>query len=133
MPRSILRRWPTAAAILLLIPSFADGFLLPPWFLPSMAVIYLIFGVVRRQLRPAGEVVLQLSALIALAGAAVSCAILDPVASAYVFAAALLGHGVWDVTHWRRDRVVPRAYAEFCGVFDLLCAVVLVAATALPG
>jgi hypothetical protein len=41
----------------------------------------------------------------------------------YLLAAALLGHATWDAVHWWRNRVVPRSYAEFCAVVDLLLGV----------
>jgi hypothetical protein len=44
----------------------------------------------------------------------------DTVLGAYLVAAALLGHAVWDAFHYLRDRVVARSYAEFCGVLDLV-------------
>jgi hypothetical protein len=42
----------------------------------------------------------------------------------------LLLHGVWDAWHHRRNRVVTRSFAEWCGVFDILLAVVVVIAVA---
>jgi predicted PurR-regulated permease PerM len=33
---------------------------------------------------------------------------------------AILGHGAWDAYHYLRNRVVPRSYAEFCAVLDLV-------------
>jgi hypothetical protein len=41
-------------------------------------------------------------------------------------AAGLLGHALWDAGHYRRDIVVQRSYAKFCGVTDLLLAAAVV-------
>jgi hypothetical protein len=41
-----------------------------------------------------------------------------PAIAAYVAALGIIGHGLWDVVHHRRDKVVTRAYAEFCAVLD---------------
>jgi hypothetical protein len=35
-------------------------------------------------------------------------------------------HGLWDFVHLRRNAVVSRSYAEWCGVVDILIAVRLV-------
>jgi hypothetical protein len=35
-------------------------------------------------------------------------------------------HGAWDLWHLRRDKVVSRTYAQWCGVFDILIAVQLI-------
>jgi hypothetical protein len=44
----------------------------------------------------------------------------DPVLGGYLLAFALLSHAAWDAYRYLRNRVVPRSYAEFCAVFDLL-------------
>jgi hypothetical protein len=36
-----------------------------------------------------------------------------------------LAHGLWDLVHLRRRTVVPSAYAEWCGVLDVLVGVSL--------
>lgn len=36
----------------------------------------------------------------------------------YVIGIGWLLHGVWDLVHLRRDAVVARSYAEWCGVLD---------------
>ena len=45
-----------------------------------------------------------------------------PEVARYVLAAGWFGHGVWDLVHLRRDAVVSRSYAEWCGVLDVLIA-----------
>ncbi len=59
-----------------------------------------------------GMLVFGISAAVAL--------LLDPVPGALLVAGGLIGHGVWDVVHHRRNEVVPRPYAEFCAVIDFL-------------
>jgi hypothetical protein len=39
-----------------------------------------------------------------------------------MISASWLLHGGWDFVHLRRDRVVVRSYAEWCGVVDVLIA-----------
>jgi hypothetical protein len=45
---------------------------------------------------------------------------------AYLVAAGLLGHAVWDVHHHRTERVVVRSMAEFCFVLDTIIAVAMI-------
>lgn len=58
---------------------------------------------------------------VALAGLAV-----EPEISRYVVAAGWLAHGVWDIVHLVKDKVVVRSYAEWCGVLDVLIAAQLI-------
>ncbi|MUN63460.1 hypothetical protein GMA12_09955 [Kocuria sediminis] len=44
---------------------------------------------------------------------------LAPEAGRVLIAAGLIGHGVWDVVHWRRHAVVSRSLAEWCAALDL--------------
>ena len=52
---------------------------------------------------------------IALAGLYV-----DPDLGRYLLAAGWFGHAAWDVAHHIANKVMPRSYAEFCGVVNLL-------------
>ncbi len=49
-------------------------------------------------------------------------------ASRYLLAAGWLGHAAWDVLHLKAHRVVPRWWAQWCVVIDVILAAVLVAA-----
>jgi hypothetical protein len=44
----------------------------------------------------------------------------DPDLGGKLVAITILGHAAWDAYHYLRNRVVPRSYAEFCAVVDLL-------------
>ena len=44
----------------------------------------------------------------------------DPVLGGYLVAFALIGHAVWDVYRYLRNRVVARSYAGWCAVVDPL-------------
>jgi hypothetical protein len=46
----------------------------------------------------------------------------------YLVAAALLGHGIWDVIHHWANRVVDRSLAEFCLVLDFVLGFAVLAA-----
>lgn len=128
----LLARWPLALGVGLGIASFGAG---AGWVpsgnltlaLPGLALSYLIFGAARRHLRQPGVLNQQLLGLAVLGLLAAVALVVDPTIGRYVVATGWLGHAVWDLWHHRLDRVVPRWYAEFCVVFDVLVATSLVA------
>jgi hypothetical protein len=52
--------------------------------------------------------------------------VVDPELGRYLVGIGWLAHGVWDFVHLRRDRVVSRSYAEWCGTFDIIVGVSLI-------
>jgi len=78
-----------------------------------MIVAGLILGVPRLPLTA------QTAALIGYGGVAVIASFLAPRVGLALAGLALCGHGVWDVIHYRRNRVVHRSLAEFCVLLDV--------------
>jgi hypothetical protein len=85
-----------------------------------VALAFLVVGVARGQLRRPGGLTLQTAGMLAFGATALAAFYVDPDLGGYLVAFALLGHAAWDAVHYVRNRVVPRSYAEFCAVFDLL-------------
>jgi hypothetical protein len=121
----VLRRrgasWPV------LIASFGLLFLLQlqSWVNPTVAIVALAsaiaaVGLFRRLDR--SELLVQTAGLILFGGLALVGLIVAPEIARYVLAAGWFGHGLWDLVHLRRDKVVSRSYAEWCGVLDVLIA-----------
>jgi len=114
----LLTRWPTALALLATADNLVDPGPLPPYSLLVLAFSYLAIGAVRRTLRPVGVLRAQLAgagSYLLLIGAAM----LTPAGvSHYLVGAGWLAHAGWDWWHHRRDAVVPRPFAEWCGVVD---------------
>lgn len=106
----------------------------PTWMPIGLALAYLIFGAVRGQLHRPGVLRTELAGLVLFTGAVVLAVLVDPGVGQYVAGAAWIGHAAWDVAHHRdlshhhAVGVVPRGWAEFCIVLDLLIGASLIAA-----
>ena len=126
---ALRHRWPTWLALALVFATFIDG--VPgaeslAALLVFMPLCYLIFGAVRGELGRPGVLILQAAALLAFGALALTALSVDDTLGRYLLAAGWLIHGVWDFAHHRTGRVVPRAWAEWCGVVDVLGAVAIV-------
>lgn len=91
---------------------------LPPWSLLVLPAGYLLIGTLRRQWRIPGALPAQLAGLAGWTALAVLAAVADDGPARWLVAAGWLGHAGWDLAHHRTGRVVPRGYAEWCGVLD---------------
>lgn len=92
----------------------------------ALPIAYLLFGTARKELRPPSVLMLQLGALgfyVALTGIALS---LEDGTARYVVGAGWIVHAGWDAAHHWANRVVPRAYAEWCAVVDVLVGVAVI-------
>ncbi|MBB6172093.1 hypothetical protein HNR23_002153 [Nocardiopsis mwathae] len=115
-------------AVLLVLGAGARLLGIEPWLaLASVAIAATAVGLVRGQLRRPGLFRLQLPQALAVVTVVVAAQYGGPQLAGALVAAALIGHAVWDVVHWRADRVVARPLAEFCAVFDALLAVAIIA------
>ncbi|WP_328921220.1 hypothetical protein OG911_43030 [Streptomyces sp. NBC_00208] len=122
-------RWPTYLALALVVATFTDG--LPAleflaWLLVVMPVCYLIFGALRGELHGPGVLMLQAAGLLGFGVLALVALAVDHGLGRYVLAAGWLGHAAWDFAHHRTKNVVPRAWAEWCFVVDLLGAAAMI-------
>ncbi|MFI6520574.1 hypothetical protein ACIBF1_33830 [Spirillospora sp. NPDC050679] len=98
------------------------------WMLPVLALIYLAFGAIRGELRARGVLSAQVAALAVLTALALVSLAVSPDVGRYLVAAGWLAHAVWDAVHHRSGKVVPRFYALFCVVADVVVAAVLILA-----
>jgi hypothetical protein len=94
---------------------------LDPW--PTLAVVVVVLaavGLMSGQLRRPGLYAWQSPG--ALAFMAFGLVVLSAPAEVggYLVGVGLLGHAAWDAIHWRRNSVVARSFAEWCGVLDLV-------------
>ncbi|GAA1873254.1 hypothetical protein [Myceligenerans crystallogenes] len=127
--RWLARRWPVLPALALMTLTLLGGGDVPAWILAPVAAVYPVMGALRRSIRGLPMWRLQLAGLVVFAGIAlVAVALGATTAAAFVLAAGLLGHAVWDAFHHRAGAVVYRWYAESCVVYDILLALAVVAA-----
>jgi hypothetical protein len=82
-----------------------------------VALALVVAGLLLRVPRP--PLTAQTAALIGYGGVAVAALLLAPRAGLVLAGVALIGHGVWDVIHYRRNKVVHRSLAEFCVLLDV--------------
>ncbi|WP_460888034.1 hypothetical protein [Promicromonospora xylanilytica] len=125
-------RWPVLVGLLLLVGTLAGGGAgVPTWLVFAMALVYPVVGILRNRIRGRSMVLLQAAGLAVFGGISLLAgALAGQDTGAYVLAAGLVGHGVWDVFHHRANAVVWRWYAETCVVYDLLLAAAVLASTA---
>lgn len=64
-------------------------------------------------------------------GAMALLATLATLLGAYLAALGLLAHAVWDGYHHHTNRVVPRAFAQFCAALDYTLAAIVLSLTTL--
>jgi hypothetical protein len=84
------------------------------------SVAFVVIGVVRRApgfgIQVVAAVVLAVLAVIAVEAGSLALA-------GVLIGVGLLAHAAWDAYHHRVDRVVPRSYAEWCAVVDVILGV----------
>ncbi|ACQ78850.1 conserved hypothetical protein [Beutenbergia cavernae DSM 12333] len=93
------------------------------------AAAFAVYGLLRGRRIDRRELGIQAAGFVVFAAIALTAMSVGPVAAAYLAAAAAIGHGVWDIVHYRRDKVVTRSLTEFCAVLDLGLGVLLLAVT----
>lgn len=122
---AVLRRRGASWPVLVVSFGLFVGLQLQTVVEPTIAILALaaavgMVGLLRRPGR--AELGIQLVGLVLFGGLALVGLTVAPDAARYVLAAGWLGHGIWDLVHLRRDAVVSRSYAEWCGVLDILIA-----------
>lgn len=99
-----------------------------------LGVGFAIFGFLRGTGADRREVARQALAFTGFSAIALTAMMSSPTVALYLAAVAALGHTVWDVIHFVRDKVVSRSLTEACFVLDLGLgmALLLTAWTVLP-
>ncbi|MCO1595013.1 hypothetical protein M8C17_07530 [Micromonospora sp. RHAY321] len=115
---ALARRWPTGLALLMTADMWVEPRVVSPWTMLVLPGGYLLIGVVRGTLRGTGVLATQLLGLAAWVALTLVAVAAGGRTAAWLVAFGWLAHGMWDLVHHRSGRVVPRGYAEWCGVLD---------------
>jgi hypothetical protein len=94
----------------------------PSAVLAAAALALLVWGAVRGRLHTADMFKVEALGMVGFGAVALVGLVVDPEVGRYLVAAGWFLHGVWDFAHIKLDQVVPRSYAEWCGVLDLMVA-----------
>ncbi|MBM7784235.1 hypothetical protein [Tenggerimyces flavus] len=118
---ALKRRWLTWPILLAALPAFA-GLKLQNVVDPSIVILAVtlaaaIWGSAHGRHREA-DFRLQLGGMVLFGALAVGGQLVDPDLARYLVALGWVGHGVWDIVHLIRDKVVARSFAEWCAVVD---------------
>ncbi|MFF5055011.1 hypothetical protein ACFY1S_17695 [Micromonospora sp. NPDC000663] len=125
---ALARRWPTGLALLMTVDMWVDPFVLSPWTMLVLPGGYLLIGLVRRSLGGPGVLATQLVGLAAWVALTLVAVAVGGRTASWLVAFGWLAHAGWDLAHHRTGRVVPRGYAEWCGVLDAALAAVMILA-----
>lgn len=90
------------------------------------ALAVLVWGALDGEFRDSRVFRIQALGMLAFGALALTALLVDPVLGRHLVAAGWFLHGIWDFAHLRKDAVVSRSYAKWCGTLDLLVAVQLV-------
>lgn len=119
--------WPILAALVALYVGLRTLDVVPTSaVLAGVSLAVLVWGAVSRDLRRSAAFRVQALGVLAFGALVLAALAAEPDLGRYLVAGAWFLHGVWDFVHLRRDAVVSRSYAEWCGVFDVLVAAQLV-------
>ncbi|MEV4535804.1 hypothetical protein AB0J82_18450 [Asanoa sp. NPDC049518] len=88
-----------------------------------VSVVFVVLGTVRRA---PGFGVQVIAAVLFAAMAVIAIEAGSLVFGGVLVAIGLLAHAAWDAYHHRVNRVVPRSYAEWCFVVDVILGVVAI-------
>lgn len=128
LARALVQRWPAGLALLMTADNWTSAAPLGAYTLLILPAGYLVIGTVRRQWHEAGNLRLQLAGLAGWGTLALLAALLGGAVGQWLVALGWLAHAGWDWLHHRTNRVVPRAYSEWCGVIDAVLGITIILA-----
>ena len=117
--------WAPWVVLVLSIPAVLAMTLLgiePAVVLLAVALFFVVLGFAHSRVQAPWGMPLQTAGVFAFGGLGLAAMFVAPALGVYLVAAGLIGHGVWDIVHYRANRVVARSYAEMCAVYDILLA-----------
>ncbi|MBF6214770.1 hypothetical protein IU433_25320 [Nocardia puris] len=97
----------------------------PTAALLAMGVGFAVFGFLRGDRIDRRELGVQTLGFAGFSAIALTAMMSGPLIAAHLAAVAALGHALWDVIHFVREKVVSRSLTEFCVVLDFGLGVLL--------
>lgn len=116
----------TALGVAIVADGAVDWTRFGTWGLVACALVYLVAGLLRDEVRRGRLVWVQVAGVIGFGAVAGVALLVDPEVGRYLVAAGWLAHAGWDLAHFRADLVVPTWYALACAVVDAFVGVSLV-------
>ncbi|MEU5844116.1 hypothetical protein [Rhodococcus sp. NPDC047139] len=92
----------------------------------ALGVAGAVYGLARTAAGRAMIVGPSAVAMLGFGAVAAAAVLATPVPAGIVVGLGLLGHAAWDCAHFRRNTVVARSLAEFCGVLDTLLGIAVI-------
>lgn len=123
---AMARRWPTWLALVMTIDNWVDPMVPPALAMLLLPSAYLGFGVVRKAFADRRMLWLQLAGLVGYVALTALALSVEPGVARYLIAAGWLVHAGWDLWHFVVNKVVPRAWSEWCGVVDLVIGLTII-------
>lgn len=123
---AVARRWPTWLALVVTVDNWFDPMVPHALAMLVLPAAYLGFGVARKAFRDRRMLVLQLAGLVGYVALIALALSVEPNVARYLIAAGWLAHAAWDLGHFVANKVVPRAWSEWCGVVDLVIGVTII-------
>jgi hypothetical protein len=88
------------------------------------------WAVARRRFTDVGTFSVQTAGMVGFGAITLLCAAVQPRLGAALAGVGFLAHGLWDVYHFKANKVVNRPWSEFCAVIDFATGAALIVAAA---
>jgi hypothetical protein len=99
-----------------------------PVTMTFVLVLLWLWAVLRNRSGGGRTMFVQTAGMLGFGALTLICAAVEPRWAVQLAGAGILAHAAWDAYHFTADKVVNRAWSEFCGVLDVLTGVALIVA-----
>ncbi|ADD43380.1 hypothetical protein [Stackebrandtia nassauensis] len=100
-------------------------------WIPALLVVLWVWALVAGRAADGRLFTVQTVGMIAFGAITLATAFAEPTLGGVLAGLGFFAHGLWDVAHFRADKVVNRPWSEFCAVVDIPVGLTLIAAALL--